>query len=144
MSAKANKTQYRIRNWSEYDAALKKRGSLTFWVDDEVLAGWLNEQKTGKRGASPTYSDLALATMSTMGSVLNLRGRQTEGIRSSLLRLMRVELAVPDHSTVSRRLGKLSISLPIVEGEGARHVVVDSTGVKVYGEGEWKVRGSWL
>ncbi len=53
MSAKANKTQYRIRNWSEYDAALKKRGSLTFWVDDEVLAGWLNEQKTGKRGASP-------------------------------------------------------------------------------------------
>ena len=76
--------------------------------------------------------------------MLNLRGRQTEGIRSSLLRLMRVELAVPDHSTVSRRLGKLSISLPIVEGEGARHVVVDSTGVKVYGEGEWKVRGSWL
>lgn len=140
MSAKVSKTQYRIRNWSEYDAALKKRGSLTFWVDDEVLAGWLNEQKTGKRGASQTYSDLAIATMSTMGSVLNLRGRQTEGFMESLLRLMGVELAVPDHSTVSRRLGKLSISLPIVEGEGARHVVVDSTGVKVYGEGEWKVR----
>ena len=140
MSDKATKTQYRIRNWSEYDAALKKRGSLTFWVDDEVLVGWLNTQKTGKRGASPTYSDLAIATMSTMGSVLNLRGRQTEGFMESLFKLMGVNLAVPDHSTVSRRLGKLSVSLPVVEGEGARHVVVDSTGVKVYGEGEWKVR----
>ncbi len=66
MAEKATKTQYRIRNWSEYNAALKNRGSLTFWVDEEVLEGWLNEQKTGKRGASKTYSDLALATMSTI------------------------------------------------------------------------------
>ena len=140
MSEKATKTQYRIRNWREYDAALKKRGSLTFWIDDEVLAGWLNDQKTGKRGASPTYSDLAIAAMSTMGSLLNLGGRQTEGFMESLFSLMGVNLAVPDHSTVSRRVGKLSISLPIMEGQGARHVVVDSTGIKVYGEGEWKVR----
>ena len=118
MSDKTTKTQYRIRNWSEYDAVLKNRGSLTFWVDDEVLAGWLNDQKTGKRGASPTYSDLAIATMSTMGSVLNLRGRQTEGFMESLFKLMGVDLAVPDHSTISRRLGKLSVSLPVVAGEG--------------------------
>jgi hypothetical protein len=83
MAEKATKTQYRIRNWSEYDAALKNRGSLTFWVDEEVLAGWLNDQKTGKRGASPFYSDLAIATMSTMGSLLNLAGRQTEGFMES-------------------------------------------------------------
>lgn len=140
MSEKATKTQYRLRNWSEYDAALKNRGSLTFWVDEEVLAGWLNDQKTGKRGASRLYSDLAIATMSTMGSLLNLAGRQTEGFMESLFGLMGVELEVPDHSTVSRRLGKLSVSLPIVEGDGPRHVVVDSTGIKVYGEGEWKVR----
>lgn len=140
MSESAPKTQYRIRNWSQYDAALKNRGSLTFWVDDDVLAGWLNDQKTGKRGASPTYSDLAIATMSTLGSVMKLAGRQTEGFVESLFRLMGVDLSVPDHSTVSRRLGKLSVSLPVVEGEGARHVVVDSTGIKVYGEGEWKVR----
>ncbi|NET36057.1 MAG: IS5 family transposase [Cyanothece sp. SIO1E1] len=140
MSAQETKTQYRIRNWRDYDAALKKRGSLTFWIDDEVLMGWLNDQKTGKRGASRTYSDLAIATMSTMGSVLNLGGRQTEGFMESLFKLMGVELEVPDHSTISRRLRKLSVSLPVVKGEGACHVVVDATGVKVYGEGDWKVR----
>lgn len=140
MSEKLVKTQYRIRNWREYDAALKTRGSLTFWVDDEVLSDWLNKQKTGKRGAPATYSDLAIATMSTLGSVMKLAGRQTEGFVESLFQLMGVELSVPDHSTISRRLGKLSVSLPVVEGEGPRHVVVDSTGVKVYGEGEWKVR----
>ena len=82
----------------------------------------------------------AIATMSTMGSVFNLAGRQTQGLIESLFELMRIELTVPDYSTVSRRLGKLSVSLPIIEGQGARHVVVDSTGIKVYGEGEWKVR----
>lgn len=140
MTPETPKTQYRIRNWREYNEALKQRGSLTFWLDDEVLNGWLNTAKTGKRGASATYSDLAIATMSTMGSVMHLRGRQTEGFMASLFQLMGVDLPVPDHSTVSRRLGKLSIALPVVESCGARHVVVDSTGVKVYGEGEWKVR----
>ena len=140
MATEATTTQYRIRNWRAYDAALKQRGSLTFWIEDEVLAGWVNRQKTGKRGASRTYSDLAIATMSTMGSVMNLRGRQSEGFMGSLFQLMGVALPVPDHSTVSRRLRKLSVTLPVVEGRAARHVVVDSTGVKVYGEGEWKVR----
>ena len=134
------KTQYRIRNWSQYDAALKQRGSLTFWVDDEVIEGWLNEAQTGKRGASRTYSDTAIATISTLGSVMQLPGRQTEGFVESLFQLMGIDLPVPDHTTVSRRLRKLSVSLPVIEGEGARHVVVDSTGIKVYGEGEWKVR----
>ena len=78
--------------------------------------------------------------MSALGSVMELAGRQTEGFVESLLRLMGVELSVPDHSRVSRRLGRLKVSLPVIEGRGARHVVVDSTGIKVYGEGEWKVR----
>jgi transposase len=140
MTVEASKTQYRIRNWSAYDAALKQRGSLTFWIDEAVLTAWMNAEKTGKRGASRTYSDIAIATMSTMGSVMHLRGRQTEGFMTSVFQLMEVALPVPDHSTVSRRLGKLSIILPVVEGTGSRHVVVDSTGIKVYGEGEWKVR----
>jgi len=75
-----------------------------------------------------------------MGSVMHLRGRQTEGFMASLFQLMQVDLPVPDHSTVSRRLGKLSILLPMVEGAGSRHVVVASTGIKVYGEGEWQMR----
>lgn len=140
MSEQPVKKQYRIRNWKEYDAALKRRGSLTFWLDDEVVSNWLNESKTGKQGAPRTYSDMAIATMSTLGSVLGLRGRQTEGFVESLFQLMGLDLSVPDHSTVSRRLRKLKVSLPVVESNGGRHVVVDSTGIKVYGEGEWKVR----
>ena len=72
MSEPSEKKQYRIRNWKEYDAALKRRGSLTFWVDDEVVSTWLNESKTGKRGAPRTYSDVAIATMSTLSSVMGL------------------------------------------------------------------------
>ena len=115
MSDKETKTQYRIRNWSKYNEALKQRGSLTFWVDEEVLAGWLNGEKTGKRGASPTYSDLAVrqhslretATMSTMGSLFNLAGRQTQGLMESLFELMGVELSVPDYSTLVEKTGKI-------------------------------------
>ena len=140
MAEKETKTQYRIRNWGEYNAALKNRGSLTFWVEEEVLQRWYNEKKTGKRGTSNTYSDIAIATMNTIGLVFNLAGRQTQGFVESLFELMRVDLSVPDHSTVSRRLGKLSVSLPVIERKTARHIVVDSTGIKVYGEGEWKVR----
>jgi IS5 family transposase len=134
------KATYRIRNWKEYDAALKQRGSITFWVSEEVIEQWNNREKTGKRGASKEYSDLAIATMGTVKSLFHLGGRQTEGFLESLFRLMNIELKAPDHSTLSRRLGKLSVTLPVIPKDKAVHVVVDSTGVKVYGEGEWKTR----
>ncbi len=134
------KRQYRIRNWSEYNAGLKQRGSITFWISDEVRQAWLNQSKTGKRGASKTYSDLAIATFATVKAVYHQAGRQTQGFIQSVFRLMKLELDVPDHSTVSRRLGKLKVALPVIPKQGARHVVVDSTGIKVYGEGEWKTR----
>ncbi|NJL46191.1 MAG: hypothetical protein HC929_00090 [Leptolyngbyaceae cyanobacterium SM2_5_2] len=126
MATEATKTQYRIRNWRAYDAALKQRGRLTFWIDEAVLKGWVNLDKTGERGASRTYSNIATATMSTMGSVMHLRGRQTAGFMTSVFQLMDVALPVPDHSTVSRRLGKLSILLPVAEGTGSRHVVKEA------------------
>jgi hypothetical protein len=78
--------------------------------------------------------------MATVQSLFNLAGRQTEGFLESLFALMGIDLPVPDHSTLSRRLGKVSVEMPIAPRAGAIHVVVDSTGVKVYGEGEWKVR----
>lgn len=134
------KTSYRIRNWQEYDQALKQRGSITFWVSEEVIQQWRNEQKTGRKGASNYYSDLAITTMGTLKSVFGLASRQTEGFLESLFTLMGIDLAVPDHTTLSRRLGKLSVELPFVPKAKGVHVVVDSTGVKVYGEGEWKVR----
>lgn len=139
MDTKA-KANYRVRNWKEYDAALKQRGSITFWVSEEVVEQWRNEKKTGRKGASNYYSDVAIATMGTIQSVFHLAGRQAEGFLESLFTVMGVELEVPDHSTLSRRLSKLSVQLPVIPKEKAVHVVVDSTGVKVYGEGEWKVR----
>ena len=132
--------QYRIRNWSEYNAGLKQRGSFTFWLDEAAIKGWLNKEKTGKRGASDSYSDLAIETVVTLKSMYGLGGRQVVGFVESLFKLMQVELAVPDHSTLSRRLGKLEITLPVMPKGGARHVVIDATGIKIYGEGEWKTR----
>jgi transposase len=134
------KAQYRIRNWSEYNAGLKARGSLTFWLDEAVLETWYNPVLSGKPGASNDYSDLAIITFVTLKSVYHQAGRQTQGLLESLFELMGIDLAVPDHSTVSRRMGKLEIVLPVVAKDRAVHVVVDSTGVKVYGEGEWKTR----
>jgi transposase len=128
------------RNWSEYNAGLKNRGSLTFWLDEAVLESWYNETPTGKRGASKDYSDLAIITFVTMKSVYHQAGRQTQGLLESLFLLMGIDLDVPDHSTVSRRMGKLEIVLPVVPKSESVHLVVDSTGVKVYGEGEWKTR----
>jgi Transposase DDE domain len=134
------KAQYRIRNWSEYNAGLKQRGSLTFWIEESVLEEWIVEDLSGKRGASPFYSNIAILTMATVKAVYRLAGRQTQGFLESIFELMGIDLSVPDHSTLSRRIGKLQVVLPVVPKEGARHVVVDSTGVKVYGEGEWKTR----
>lgn len=139
MKTKA-KPSYRVRNWSQYNAALKQRGSLTFWMDETVIARWINQQKTGRRGASNHYSDGAIALMATVQSLFNLPGRQTEGFLESLFAVMGIDLPVPNHSTLSRRMGKVEVELPVTPSKGAIHVVVDSTGVKVYGEGEWKVR----
>lgn len=129
-----------IRNWSEYNAGLKRRGSLTFWLEETVLDAWYNSTLSGKRGASNDYSDLAIATFATLKSVYQQAGRQTQGLLESLFELMGIDLSVPDHSTVSRRIGKLEVSLPVIPKDRAVHVVVDSTGIKVYGEGEWKTR----
>ena len=128
---------YRIRNWSEYNAGLKQRGSLTFCLSEDIVEGWLSGEVSGGRGASATYSDLAIATFETLKSIYGLAGRQTEGLPCSLFELMGV-VPVPEHSTLSRRKGALKVTLPVVPNSGRVHLVVDSTGIKVYGEGEWK------
>jgi IS5 family transposase len=146
MSAKQDevssaKAQYRVRNWREYNQGLKARGSLTVWLSEEVLAEWFNDEATGRRGASRTYADGAIAFMVTVQALFHLPGRATQGFVESLFELMGIELLVPDHSTLSRRMGQLTLELPTRPVCGAMHLVVDSTGLKVYGEGEWKVRG---
>src|SRR5262245_17770318 len=134
------KATYRIRNWKEYNRALKQRGSLTIWLCDEAIENWTTDELTGERGASPTYTDLAILTMAMIQAVYGLPGRQTQGFLQSIFTLLNLDLPAPDHSTLSRRRKKLTVDLPVKKTSEPRHLVIDSTGVKVYGEGEWKVR----
>ena len=140
MKRKKTKRTYRLRNWSQYNKALVQRGSLTLWVSDDILAQWRNHQRTGKRGTPRTYSDPAILCMATVAEVYHLPLRATEGLLRSVTRLLGVELAVPDYTTLCRRRRALAVELPRRRKDEPLHVVVDSTGVKVYGEGEWKVR----
>lgn len=134
------KPTYHVRNWANYNRSLVSRGSLTIWVSAEVVAGWTAVPPTGKRGHPQTYADLAIECMATLRAVYHLPLRATEGLLGSIWELMKVTLPVPDHTTLSRRQGGLDFRPPPrLAGDGL-HLVVDSTGVKVFGEGEWKVR----
>ena len=140
MAKKRTKRTYRLRNWSEYNKALVARGSLTCWVSDDILATWLNVERTGRRGRAATYTETAMLCMATLAEIYRLPLRATEGLLRSVMRLLRVELSVPSYSTLCRRRQQLEVSLPRLARGEALHLVVDATGVKVYGEGEWKVR----
>lgn len=135
------KRHYRTRNWKEYNASLVGRGSLTLWIEQSVLQSWGNEEPSGRRGASKTYSDSAILAALTLKVVYHLPLRATQGMLASLLQLMGLgDLPVPDYTTLCRRQSTLEVAIPRrITGE-AVHLVVDSTGCKIYGEGEWKVR----
>lgn len=105
-----------------------------------MIADWINHQKSGKRGRANTYADTAILCMATLQEVYHLRLRSTQGLLLSLMKLMKLDLAVPDYSTLCRRRKSLEVVLPRRRKNEPLHVVVDSTGVKVFGEGEWKVR----
>jgi hypothetical protein len=134
------KTEYRLRNWNQYNRSLVQRGSLTLWMEEGIQETWLVKDKSGKKGASPTYTDLAITVCRSLGIVLRLPLRQCSGLVGSLLALAKLDLPVPDYSTLSRRSRTLEVALPVARSEHPRHLVLDSTGLKVYGEGEWKVR----
>jgi IS5 family transposase len=137
---KKTKRTYRLRNWHQYNKALVGRGSLTLWVSDEIIAQWRAHERTGKRGAPRTYTDTAMLCMATLQEVYHLPLRATEGLMHSVVKLLGVELAVPDYTTLCRRRKLLEVELPRRPTKQPVHLVVDATGVKVYGEGEWKVR----
>jgi IS5 family transposase len=137
---KKTKRTYRLRNWTEYNASLVQRGSLSVWVSEDVLQIWNNTARTGKRGKPADYTDTAILCMATLEEVYGLPLRATEGLTRSVVRLMGIELAVPDYTTLCRRRKTLSVVLPRLRKSEPLHMVVDSTGIKVYGEGEWKVR----
>ena len=128
--------RHRVTNWRDYDAALRNRGSLTIWFTEEALAGWKAQPRT-TRGGQPHYSDLAIETALTLRAVFRLALRQSEGLIGSIMRMLEIDLPVPDHTTLSRRACGLPVQTHRRTETGALHLIVDSTGLKLRGAGEW-------
>jgi hypothetical protein len=135
-----NKQQYRIRNWHDYNKALVARGSLTLWLDSRALEKWLSQDCPARPGRRPTYTDSAVECCLLLREVYHLPLRATQGLVRSVLRLLSLTLPAPDYSTLSRRARRLHLSLSSHSTKRIKHLVIDSSGLKVYGEGEWKVR----
>lgn len=132
------KRLYRVKNWSEYEKSLVQRGSIMFWLADDFEQAWRYAGEK-QRGSQFDYSDKAIEIMLTLKEVFHLTNRGVEGLVRSLFGIMGLFLRVPDHSTLSKRGATLKVNLP-KKGRGSLHIVLDSTGLKIYGEGEWKVR----
>jgi hypothetical protein len=142
------KQRHRVTNWAAYDAALRRRGSLTVWFTEAAIAAWRAEPRTTP-GGQPSYSALAILTALTLRAVFRLALRQTEGLIGSIIHLLGLALTVPDHTTLSRRAETLEVPR-LRSGSEPVHLLVDSTGLKLCGQGEWlaekhgtKKRRSW-
>jgi DDE family transposase len=129
------KQKHRVTNWAAYDAGLRARGSLTVWFTPEAIEAWRAEPRSG-RGGQPSYSALAIATALTLRAVFRLALRQAEGLIGSVLHLLGLDLPVPDHSTLSRRAETLEVPRPRA-GSAPVHLLVDGTGLRLCGPGEW-------
>lgn len=136
---KKQKRRYRIRNWRDYNSALVSRGSLTLWVESRAIRAWRDYSRPARRGRRHIYSGVAIACALTLREVYKLPLRSTQGLVSSVLRLLDADLPTPHYSTLSRRAASLQVSLGRLT-QGPLHLAIDSTGIKLYGEGEWKVR----
>ncbi len=149
--------RHKVTNWPAYDASLRQRGSLTVWFTDEAIAAWTAEPRT-TRGGQAWYSPLAILTALTIRAVFRLAYRQAEGLIGSVIGLLGLSLGVPDHTTLSRRAATLDVPRPRSGSTGSdasadskpMHLLVDSTGLKLCGKGEWllekhgtKTRQSW-
>ena len=127
---------YKLRNWPEYNAALKRRGSITLWFSQEAIEAW-HPQHGGTRGGQHDYSDVAIETALTIRLVFKSALRQTEGFLYSLIEIMDLDITAPNFSTLSRR-GKSVVVHPLKrESDGPVNVLVDSSGLKIHGDGEW-------
>ncbi len=144
------RARYRVTNWSAYEAGLRQRGDITFWVEEAALAGWHAPRRSTPGGQS-RYSDLAIELVLSLRLVFHLALRQAEGFARSVLALLGLDLAVPDHTTLSRRGRAFAGRQPRVgAGTGPVHLVLDSTGLELFGQGEWcaakhgRLRRRWL
>ena len=140
--------RYRVRNWAEYDRGLVRRGDIRVWLSEDAIAGWRAAGRTTP-GGQRRFSDLAIGTTLVLGAVLRLPLRQTEGFIRSLMEMMGLDLTVPDHTTLVRRRRTVGVHQPRSRRKGSIDIVIDSTGLKFFGAGEWarakhgETRRSW-
>ena len=130
------KARYRVTTWPTYDQSLVGRGSLTVWFSPEAIDAWA-PKKNGRRGGQRRYSDVAVQTALHLRLLLGLPWRQTEGLLQSLVELVGLDMEVPDHTTLSRRCRDLATNLCRPPSTGPIHLIVDASGLKVFGQGEW-------
>jgi hypothetical protein len=135
------KEKYRLSNWPAYNAGLKQRGSLTLWLSEDIAQQWYH-QGHPQKGGQFIYANDCILLLLTLKVTFKLAFRQLEGFAASLMALLQLDLAVPDYSQICRRQKGLPVPLGINKAlqEGSVHLVIDSSGLKMYGEGEWKVR----
>jgi hypothetical protein len=138
--AKTTKKTYRITNWAQYNNSLVERGNITFWFSDEAIQQWEHQNQQKKRGRPFVYSDTAIETLLILRELFRLPYRQTEGLGKSLVKLMQIDVRIPDFTSLAKRAANIRCSLLPKKRSRTIDVVVDSTGLKVYGEGEWKTR----
>jgi transposase len=126
------KMAFKVRNWPEYEAGLRRRGSLTLWIEDAALDHW----QTFGPGGQARYKDAAIQTTLMVRTAFRLALRQTEGLMASVITLMDLKISAPDHSTISRR----AVTLAVIQAalpHGPLHLLIDSSGLQVYGAGQW-------
>ena len=127
------KMAFKVENWPEYEAGLRRRDSLTLWIEDGALEHW----QTLGPGGQARYADVAIQTTLMVRTAFKLALRQTEGLLASVITLMDLRISVPDHTTISRR----AVTLPVIQANsvphGPLHLLIDSTGLQVYGAGQW-------
>lgn len=142
------KARYRVRNWAEYDRGPVRRGDIRVWLSEDAVAGWRAACRTTP-GGQRRFSNLAIETTLILGAVLRFPLRQTEGFVRSLLQIMALDLAVPDHTTLARRRRTVDVREQRWKRKGPIDIVIDSTGLKFFGAGEWarakhgETRRSW-
>ena len=142
------KALYRVRNWAEYDHGLVQRGDIRVWLSEDAIVGWRATCRTTP-GGQRRFSNLAIEATLTLGAMMRLPLRQTEGFVHSLLQIMALDLAVPDHTTLARRRRTVDVRETRWKHKGPIDIVIDSTGLKFFGAGEWarakhgETRRSW-
>lgn len=132
--------RYKVRNWSQYNESLKKRGSLSLWVSEDAIEKWQSPQDPHFIGAPQQYSDDAILCMLALKAVYHMPYRQLTGFVQSIFTLMRVDLKIPHFTTVAARAKHLGKHFKKLSKRRPMDLVLDSSGFKIYGEGEWKVR----